>query len=196
MKYYELITKNTLVGQIPLMFNGRKLQSEVAANVVILKVGYNNAVQEMKKELEEIQKGLQKDGYEDRSRAYQEMLEVDKKVEKHNSWKEGDVDSEGKAIEQPKMPSAEELERAEETRKTEKEFLKEVEELNEVYGKAYLKKLQEEVNFTKGLSKDDWKAIYDMIGLEGTIKYQYPNGIEKDIEVSDFIQYVGELINE
>ena len=196
MKYYELITKNSLVGQIPLMYDGRKLNSEVAANVVILKVGYNNAVQEMKKELEEIQKGLQKDGYEDRARAYQEMLEIDKKVEKHNSWKEGEVDSEGKAIEQPKMPSAEELERAEETRKTEKEFLKEVEELNEVYSKAYIKKIQEESNFSKGLSKDDWKAIYDMIGLEGTIKYQYPNGIEREIEVSEFLQYVGELINE
>lgn len=142
MKYIELIPKSILVKQIPLTYKGKKLPSEVAANIILLKASYNKVIQQLKVELNDLLNSITLE------------LSKDQMNEQYN------------------------------------------EEVNKVYNEAYLKKLQEESNFFKGITKKDWEAIYEMMGLEGTINYQYPNGTEKEIDLSEFVQYIGELINE
>lgn len=194
MNFYELLSKNTLVNQIPLVFNGIKLPAETAANVVILKVSFNNAIENLKKEQEEILKNLKKEGFDDRLRSVEEMYSVEERAKKCEEWVEGSLDSEGKEIPKPEAPSESELAKAKETRSTLEDFNKEQQELFEVYEKALQKKYLEEVELDKGISKEDWKNIYDIIGVDATIDYRYPNGTNKEISGMQFMQYVGELI--
>jgi hypothetical protein len=46
------------------------------------------------------------------------------------------------------------------------------------------------------LNKADWKELYEMLSDLDTIPFKYPNGETKDIKVSLFLQFIGELIIE
>lgn len=194
MKYYELLSKSNLVNQIPLVFNGIKLPADTAANIVLLKVSYNNAIEDLRKEQEEILKNLKKEGFDDRLHSIEEMESVDARIKAFNEWTEDLTDKEGNKVEKPTYPTEEEINKANETRKISIEFEKEKEELSEVYEKAIQKKYFEDVKLDKGITKEDWKNIYDIIGTDSTIEFKYPNGSSKEINGIHFLQYIGELI--
>ena len=194
MKYYELLSKSNLVNQIPLVFNGIKLPADTAANIVLLKVSYNNAIEDLRKEQEEILKNLKKEGFDDRLHSIEEMESVDARIKAFNEWTEDLTDDKGNKVEKPKYPTEEEINKANETRKISVEFEKEKEELSEVYEKAIQKKYFEDVKLDKGITKEDWKNIYNIIGTDSTIEFKYPNGSSKEINGIHFLQYIGELI--
>ena len=52
MKYYELIGKANLANQIPLAYGEKKLSADSAAEVVLLKVHFNSALETMKESLD------------------------------------------------------------------------------------------------------------------------------------------------
>jgi hypothetical protein len=140
MTYLEIISKSNLVNQIPLTYNGVKLPSETAANIVLLKVSYNSLMTELHKSLEDILKNLKKEGYDDRAYKVEFMYDTENKLKKYEEWYEGMVDDEGKEVKQPTKPTEEDIKKAEETRATLKEFEEEKKELIETYEKAALKK--------------------------------------------------------
>lgn len=191
MKYYELIGKANLANQIPLAYGEKKLSADSAAEVVLLKVHFNSALENMKESLDEVVKNLKKEGFDERSSAIEEMKKVDATLKAISEWEDGK--SEG---EKPKMPTEEEIAKAEETRKTEEDFNKELLELSEVYNKAANKQMFEDVDFKYGLSKDAWKNIYDMLGTDDEIDFIFANGTSKKIKTIQFIQFLGELIIE
>lgn len=196
MKYYEFLAKTSLINQIPLTYNGKSLNANTAVNVVLLKVKNNKAIEEVNTTINDALKELKKEGYDDREAAIKEMNRVFELVEKANNWKEGDIDNEGNLIPKPTMPSKEDIKKAEETKGTEEAFKEEQKELIIKYNNLYSKKLQEEVAFGNGISKEDWKSIYDMIGTEGEIEYKYSDNNIVPIPTSLFLQYIGELIVE
>lgn len=196
MKYFEIIAKSNIVNQIPLCYDGTKLDSDTAANIVLLKVAYNKIIEDKKNENNEAIKALKKEGFDDRATAINEMKKTFKAIKDYEEWHEGMLDSDGKEIKKPEMPSEESIKKAEETKLTEEEFNKEEKELIEAANKVYEKSMLEEITFNKGISKQDWKNIYEMLGVTGTISIRLVNRdepIELDKEI--FLQYIGELIN-
>lgn len=196
MKYFEIIAKSNIVNQIPLCYDGIKLDSDTAANIVLLKVAYNKIIEDKKNENNEAIKALKKEGFDDRATAINEMKKTFKAIKDYEEWYEGMLDSDGKEIKKPEMPSEESIKKAEETKLTEEEFNKEEKELIEAANKVYEKSMLEEITFNKGISKQDWKNIYEMLGVTGTISIRLMNRdepVELDKEI--FLQYIGELIN-
>lgn len=196
MKYFEILAKSNVVNQIPLCYNGIKLDPDTAANVVLLKVAYNKVIEDKKTENNEAIKALKKEGFDERAVAISEMKKTFEMIKSCEEWHEGVVDSEGKEIKKPEMPSEESIKKAEETKLLEEDFIKEEKELIEAANKVYEKSLLEDIIFNKGLSKEDWKNIYEMLGVEGTISIKFMNREEPvDLDKSLFLQYIGELIN-
>ena len=171
MTYREIITNRNLLNNVPLTFEGRKLPKNTAASVMLLRVSYNQKVDEFVKTIEDVKKGLKKEGFDERAQAVSEMEAVDKRKKAADDWKEG---SEG---EKPSYPTEEEIEKAEKTRSTLKEFEAEKKELEEALMEANNKKLDEEVDMKNGkLTKDELADIYEVVGVEGDIPLSFPGG--------------------
>lgn len=197
MKYFELLTKSNLVNHIPLCYNGIKLDPNTAANVVLLKVAYNKLVEDKKNENNEAIKALKNEGFDERAVAINEMRKTFDLIKDYNEWYEGKLDSEGNEVKKPEMPSEEAIKKAEESKLLEEDFIKEEKELIEAANKVYEKSLLEDIEFNKGLNKEDWKNIYEMLGVEGTISVKIMNSEKSiDLDKSIFLQYIGELIND
>lgn len=169
LTYNDLFNKRAVLQNIPLVLEGRKLPKETAASVMLLKVQYQHKVDDFVKILDDVKKGLKKEGFDDRAQAVEEMKRIDERRAKAEAWKEGD---EG---EKPQMPSQKELDKAEQTRSTLEEFEKEKKELEEALQEAQEKKAKETVNFKNCmLSKENLADIYDLVGADGEIEYTIP----------------------
>lgn len=171
MTYNDVFLRSNIASNIPLVFEGRKLPKAETASVMLLRVAYSGKVEEYQKCLEEVLKGLKKEGFDDRARAVAEMESVDARAKAAKEWKKGDTDKDGKPAEKPEMPTAEELEKAEKTRETVEEFEKEKKELEEAYMEAQQKKSEEKVDFKNGtLTRAEFEEICELIGTEGDIE--------------------------
>ena len=174
MTYNDVFLRRNILLNIPLVFEGNKLPKSTAASVMLLRVAYQNKVDEFIKFLEEAKKGFKKEGFDERAQAVSQMEEIDRRKKAADEWKEG---NEG---EKPTMPTAEELEKAEKTRETLEEFNNEKKELEEQIQEAQNKKASETVKMENGsLSKEELADIYDMLGADGDIDYSVPNQVEK-----------------
>ena len=194
MKYYELVAKSNIINQVPLYYNGEKLPASSAADIVMLRVTLNTILQEKQKFLEEALSKLKKEGFDERARDVEEMKKVKSILQALEEWKEGDKDNEGNEIPKPEKPSEEAIKKAEETALIEEDFNKEKEELISAYEEITKKQFVEDIEFTKGISRETWESVYNMIGVENTIKFTYPNSKEVDLNNEIFLQYLGELI--
>lgn len=168
MKYNEVVANRNILVNIPLAFEGRKLPKETAASVMLLRVAYQQKVDEFVKTLDEVKKGLKKDGFDERARAVAEMEDVDKRKKASEEW-----DGEG---ERPAMPTDEELKKAEETRATLEDFGKEKKELEEALAEANRKKLEEDAGNMGKLTKDELADLYELLGSEGVFNFVLPGG--------------------
>ena len=177
MNNIELIGKGNLVSQIPWSYEDRRLSSEAASNIILLKVEYDKAINNFRNETYDILNSLKSEEFLKKEQLINDMKIIE---EKNNS--DNLTDNEIKTLEQAKA--------------IQQEYLKEKEEIEEIYNKSYKKKLLEEVNFNKGLNKADWKELYEMLSDLDTISFKYPNGETKDIKVSLFLQFIVELIIE
>lgn len=174
MTYNDVFLRRNILLNIPLVFEGNKLPKSTAASVMLLRVAYQNKVDEFIKFLEETKKGFKKEGFDERAQAVSQMEEIDRRKKAADEWKEG---NEG---EKPTMPTTEELEKAEKTKETLEEFNKEKKELEEQIQEAQNKKAAETVKIENGsLSKAELADIYDMLGADGDIDYSVPNQVEK-----------------
>ena len=166
MKYNEVVANRNILVNIPLAFEGRRLPKETAASVMLLRVAYQQKVDEFVKTLDEVKKGLKKDGFDERARAVAEMEDVDKRKKASEEWV-----GEG---ERPAMPTDEELKKAEETRATLEDFGKEKKELEEALSEANRKKLEEDAGKMGKLTKDELADLYELLGSEGVFNFVLP----------------------
>lgn len=171
MTYNDIFFRNRIVANIPLVFEGRKLPKSETASVMLIRVAYNNKVQEFEKDMEEVLKGLKKEGFDDRAHAIAEMESVDARMKAANEWKKGQKGEDGKPVEKPEMPSDEELKKADETRATKEEFEAEKKELEEEYVTARQKRAEQKVEVKNGMfSRSEYAEICEVIGYEGEIE--------------------------
>lgn len=170
MTYNDVFLRRNILINIPLVNNGVKLPKSTAASVMLLRVAYQQKVDEFIKIIEDVQKGFKKDGYEERARNVAEMRDIDEREKKAKSWKESD------GGERPKMPSKEELEKAENTRKTLVDFEEEQKELIEHTQEAQDKHSKDTVDMKNcTLTKSELADIYEVIGADGEMEYSVPN---------------------
>lgn len=171
MKYNDIFTRKAILNNIPLVFEGRKLGKSEVASLMLIRVAYDRKTDEFNKFMEDVLKGLKKEGFDERSQAVQQMEDVDRRKKAADEWKEGDKDSDGKPMEKPAIPTKEELEKADKTRETKADYDKELEELNESYMEARNKKLEEETTITGGtFTRAEYAEICGLIGSEGDIE--------------------------
>lgn len=171
MTYNDIFFRNRIVANIPLVFEGRKLPKSETASVMLIRVAYNNKVQEFEKDMEEVLKGLKKEGFDDRAHAIAEMESVDARMKAAKEWKKGQKGEDGKPVEKPEMPSDEELKKADETRTTKEEFEAEKKELEEEYVTARQKRAEQKVEVKNGMfSRSEYAEICEVIGYEGEIE--------------------------
>ncbi len=171
MTYNDIFFRNRIVANIPLVFEGRKLPKSETASVMLIRVAYNNKVQEFEKDMEEVLKGLKKEGFDDRAHAIAEMESVDARMKAAKEWKKGQKGEDGKPVEKPEMPSDEELKKADETRATKEEFEAEKKELEEEYVTARQKRAEQKVEVKNGMfSRSEYAEICEVIGYEGEIE--------------------------
>lgn len=71
MDYNKIFQRNNVLVNIPLSNEGRKLPGKTAATVMLLRVAYGNKVQEFEKDLQEVLKGLKKEGFDERLQKYE-----------------------------------------------------------------------------------------------------------------------------
>lgn len=171
MTYNDIFFRSRIVANIPLVFEGRKLPKSETASVMLIRVVYNNKVQEFEKDMEEVLKGLKKEGFDDRAHAIAEMESVDARMKAAKEWKKGQKGEDDKPIEKPEMPSDEELKKADETRATKEEFEAEKKELEEEYVTARQKRAEQKVEVKNGMfSRSEYAEICEVIGYEGEIE--------------------------
>lgn len=171
MTYNDIFFRNRIVANIPLVFEGRKLPKSETASVMLIRVAYNNKVQEFEKDMEEVLKGLKKEGFDDRAHAIAEMESVDTRMKAAKEWKKGQKGEDGKPVEKPEMPSDEELKKTDETRATKEEFEAEKKELEEEYVTARQKRAEQKVEVKNGMfSRSEYAEICEVIGYEGEIE--------------------------
>lgn len=171
MTYNDIFFRNRIVANIPLVFEGRKLPKSETASMMLIRVAYNNKVQEFEKDMEEVLKGLKKEGFDDRAHAIAEMESVDARMKAAKEWKKGQKGEDGKPVEKPEMPSDEELKKADETRATKEEFEAEKKELEEEYVTARQKRAEQKVEVKNGMfSRSEYAEICEVIGYEGEIE--------------------------
>lgn len=188
MKYSELLDENVFIGNIPMMVDGKRLPKQTAANVILLRVELQKKATALTEDMQEVLKGLKKEGFDDRAKAVQEMESVDERVKKCEAWKEGD---EG---EKPEMPTAEELKKAEETRAKKADFDAELKEVEEAYTEAYSKKLKEEVSVKGTLNRNDLAEIYEVIGTDGEMDFRRNDGKTVKISKADFLTILAQWV--
>lgn len=171
MTFAEVLNKSTIVKNIPLIFEGRKLPKGMNSTVILIRVQYEKYVEEFNSLMEKVQKELKKDGFDERTTEIESMKKV---------FERKKLFEEGKNTENDVEPTEEELKKAEETKLKEEDYNTELAELNAEYQKAYLEKLKEEVNFKeRKFSKEELDEIIDLIGTEGDIKIN-DNSVPKE----------------
>lgn len=171
MKYNDIFTRKAILNNIPLVFEGRKLGKSEVASLMLIRVAYDRKTDEFNKFMEDVLKGLKKEGFDERSQAVQQMEDVDRRKKAAEEWKEGDKDPDGKPVEKPSMPTKEELDKSDKTRETKANYDKELEELNESYMEARNKKLEEETTISGGtFTRAEYAEICGLIGSEGDIE--------------------------
>lgn len=171
MTYNDIYLKNRIVANIPLVFEGRKLPKSEVASVMLARIAYDKRVQEFEEIKKEIEKGLKKEGFDDRAHAIAEMESVDARVKAAKEWKKGQKGEDGKPVEKPEMPSDEELKKADETRATKEDFEAEIKELKENCEVTIKKKAEEKVEVKNGMfSRSEYAEICEVIGYEGEIE--------------------------
>lgn len=171
MTYNDIYLKNRIVANIPLVFEGRKLPKSEVASVMLARIAYDKRVQEFEEIKKEIEKGLKKEGFDDRAHAIAEMESVDARVKAAKEWKKGQKGEDGKPIEKPEMPSDEELKKADETRATKEDFEAEIKELKENCEVTIKKKAEEKVEVKNGMfSRSEYAEICEVIGYDGEIE--------------------------
>lgn len=167
MTYNDIFNRRNILVNIPLALDGNRLPKQTAASVMLLRVAYQNKVDEFVKFIQDVQRGLKKEGFDERAQAVAEMKGIDERRRKAEEW-----DGEG---EQPVMPSKEELERADKTRETLADFEAERRELEDATLEAQRKKAEEKVDMKNGtLTRQELADIYDLLGAEGDIAYSVP----------------------
>lgn len=190
MTYEEILGKRNISSNIPLVYEGRELSREMKATVVLMKVSYDKVAAEFDKDMQEVLKGLKKEGFDDRSRDIQKMEEIDKRKKAFQAWKKGAKDEKGNDIPRPTAPTDEELKEIEKIRETKENYDDECKELDELYRKAYIEKLKETVKFTeRKFSASDLAEIIGMLGTDGDMVLTV-NGIENRIAKEAFISLV------
>lgn len=171
MTYNDIFFRNRIVANIPLVFEGRKLPKSETASVMLIRVAYNNKVQEFEKDMEEVLKGLKKEGFDDRARAIADMEAVDSRIKTYKEWKKDQKGEDGNPTQKPEMPSEEEIKKADETRSSKEDFEAEKKELEEAYLEARKRKSEEKVEIKNGMfSRSEYAEICDQIGCEGEIE--------------------------
>lgn len=196
MNYEEILSKRNIASNVPLVYDGKELSRDMKAAVVLMKVSYDKIVAEFAKDMEEVAKGLKKEGFDILSEDMKRMNEIDKRKEAFQTWKKGAKDEKGNDIPRPTAPTDEELKEAERIREEKEGFEEECKNLEKSYQKAYSEKLKEDVKFTERMfSVSDLSEIIGMLGTDGDMEITI-NGVKNKIAKEAFISLVAaNLVN-
>lgn len=97
MNYNRVFQVNNVLVNIPLSMEGRKLPGKTAASVMLLRVAYGKKVNEFETDMQEVVKGLKKEGFDERARRY--SLPEDDKERMTDEQQRKDFESERKELE-------------------------------------------------------------------------------------------------
>lgn len=190
MKNKDILTRNRIASNIPLMIEGRKLSNEMQAKVMIMRVHYAKAAKQFADDMKEIFQGLKPEGFDEKSMSIMKMEEIDKRVKAAEEWKEGDTDKDGKPVEKPSMPSKEELEEADRARASKDEYEKQLAEINNAYNAAYMDKLEEDCGIGERIfTEGEFAELIGMMGIEGTMEITVDDN-RQEVSKESFISMI------
>lgn len=170
MKNIEVINLSVLVSALPTVIDGKTLDSDTKAKLIILKYHYEKANQSFEDEMQEELKKLKPEGFDDRLQKIQQAEKAIADKKKFDEWKEGD---EG---EKPTEPSKAVLEEAKKTLDNRADFDKELDKVNDEYSKVRQTRLGEEFDGTPRTI--DYSTYVKLVEFIGDNKITLPNGIE------------------
>ena len=101
MTYEEFFMNRAILNNIPLVFEGRRLGKSEVASVMLMRVAYNKKTEEFNKCMEDVLKGLKKEGFDERAQAIAAMEDVDRRKKASEEWQVGAKDEPGTQIEKP-----------------------------------------------------------------------------------------------
>lgn len=159
MKYAEVLNKAMLAGAIKMADGEKRLNKSAAVDVAILRAELERGRHEFFTKMQDIEKGLKPEGYDDRLSDYQRMQDITRRKQAASEW-----DGTGEA---PKQPTADELAEAEELAKKLEGFENEMATLNEQLQEAHDRLADEESSLKKvTLSRETLGHIYEVMDLE------------------------------
>lgn len=180
MKYIDIFNKAAIVKHIPLIFEGRKLPKGMNSSVVLMRIQYDKYIEEFNKDMQKIANELKPQGYDEKCSKIEKMNDIFERKSKIEK---------GESLDELKYPSETEIKEAENIKETEAKFLKEKEELDLEYSKAYSEKMQQEIDIKERVfSEEELDEIVDLIGVEGSISIN-----NKDVPKEQFINTIAIL---
>ncbi len=166
MKAIDVLNREAYISALPLNKEGKELAPKTLAKVMLIKVHYSKAAEKIREELQEVLRGLKKEGYDDRAQKQLRMQDINERVAKAVAWKacgEGD---------KPEMPTAEEIKEAKVISKATEAFNKETEELTKAYRLANEEKMQEDCDVKdKRMSEECYADVCAVLGTSGEIVF-------------------------
>ena len=159
MKYAEIFNKAVLAGAIKCVNGEKRLDKSAAVDVAILRAELERGQKEFFSKMQDIEKSLKPEEYDERLQDYQKMTAITRRKQAADEW-----DGTG---EEPKLPTADELAEADELAKKLEGFEKEMATLEEQMDEARDKLADEESSLKKlTLSRETLAHIYEVMDLE------------------------------
>lgn len=170
MKNVEVINLSALVSALPTTIEGKSLDPDTKAKLIILKYHYEKASLAFEDEMQEELKKLKPEGFDDRLQKIQQAENVIAEKKKYDEWKE---DDEG---EKPTAPDAGVVEAANKTLADRADFDKELAKVNEEYLSVRNTRLSEEYESTPRTI--DYATYVKLVDFIGDSKVKLLNGVE------------------
>ena len=172
--YNEIFLRNQILANIPTQRDGRKLSAGTATSLLLLRIAYQNKMEEYdgicRKALDDIKKDGKYAGFDEKAQAQEEAKRVLAMKKAYDEWKETDG-------ERPACPSQEEIEKAEGAKAESAEFERMMTELTEAYGAARAKQAAVETGIeVNKLTRAELEDIVGVVGTDGDVRMKTPNG--------------------
>jgi len=159
MNYFDLLNRKAILGAIPLKIRDKELTSSMKASVLLMKVQYNQILEDLEKRMKTVLEDLKKDypNFDEQAKEIERKNDIERRFKAYNDYS-------GEADKRPPAPSKEEMEEAKKIIETQASFNEDKKKIEDAYNEAYVKSLSEEVECKENkFTKEEFESIVDMI---------------------------------
>lgn len=188
--YNAIFFENNILTNIPARLDGRILSAATATSLLLMRVAYQNKVEEFESICRKILDDLKKDekyaDFDKMAQAHEEAVRILAARDAHEKW-DGEEES------RPARPSDEDIAKAETTMASSAEYEKVLSELTNAYGEARAKQAEVETTIeVNKLSRAELEDIVGMIAAADSVHIRIPNG-EFDEPSQSFLALIAKL---